>query len=111
MRFVNRFDSELAKNLDLDSAPAYLAPLRNNECTFHRSATNYSQGTIDLLVNVHRPEDEDVLVLDYDAYTRNVPPDALEETLNALHDRAEEEFLRALDDGYKQTLSGPKAGG
>lgn len=111
MRFINRFDGELLEHLALDAAPEYLAPLRQAECNFLRSATNYVDGDLELLVNVHRPQNEDVLVLDYDASTHNASPEELEATLEALHDRIEAEFLRALDDEYVKTLSGSNAGG
>lgn len=111
MRFVNQFDGELYEHLDLDGAPEYLAPLRNATCDFLRSATNYDNGQVGLLINVHKPQNESALVLDYDAYAQNATLETLEATLEELHSRIEAEFQLALRDEYARTLSSPKAGG
>lgn len=111
MRFVNRFDDELNQHLNIEEAPEYLASLRDPKCDFIRSATNYGDGETGLLINVHKPQSEPVLVLDYDAYTHNAKPEAIEATLESLHSRIEAEFQRTLNDDYARTLLSPKAGG
>lgn len=110
MRYINRFDGELLKRVNL-AAPEYLAPLNQPKCDFLRSASNYEEDEIAILVNVHKPQNEETLILDYDAYTQSASLAALEDTLDVLHDRIETEFRRALDDAYAKMLTTPKAGG
>jgi len=110
-RFINRFDGPFHDCLAVESLPDYLSPLRDGTCDFYRVAGNYRRGETRILVNVHRPEHEESLLLDYDAYAQSVPIAFLEETLESLHSVAETEFQSALRGEYKDRLFGPKAGG
>lgn len=110
-RFINRFNAGYRSDLAAEGLPDYLETLMRTECSFYRAAVDFRRRETRLLVNVHRPEDEDSLLLDYDAYTSSSSHDSLKETLDRLHAEAEGEFLIALHQDLRDKLSEPKAEG
>lgn len=103
VRYVNQFDSELVSMLKRSYPKKYLAGLALNP-EYYLSVTRFATNIkgCKLLVNVQK--ENDLLVLDYDAFMENARPEEIVDSLRALHSCVESEFFDVLKPKYAESL-------
>ena len=104
IRYENRFPREWKLFLDSEHLPSYMAALKDDS-SFYRSLISLPKGSHELLVSVYKPQGEEALQVDYDAFvTQPSTADQLQEILAMLHTTVEAEFLNSIDSTIAHAL-------
>jgi uncharacterized protein (TIGR04255 family) len=103
LRYVNKFDGELLKQLKNPGLSGILQPVldgvREHRCMVH-TVTN----DIGFVMNTNWSKDQGSLVVDLDTYLEDQEPDGLQQALEKQHSVIEEQFAAIVDANYFQAL-------
>lgn len=103
IRFINRFVDELVEKVVAPGPAGVLQPVLDGALS-HQAQTVLKVGEEGLVVTSRWNEESGELIVDLDAFARDLAPAALRGTLEELHAIIEEQFVALLEKSYAETL-------